>query len=147
MKLLQAEALGLTLDRFRERLGLAEAPQMQVEEFGTYAKFLESGVAVLLTDERISSIYLYADGVDGYTGYSGDLGDLRIDTSKQIVRFLFGVPSVKREMADIELLGTALAWDRYDYDDYSYHFQYDDSGKRLQMLTILSAETLRRLAE
>ena len=35
MKLLQAEALGLTLDRFRERLGLAEAPQMQVEEFGT----------------------------------------------------------------------------------------------------------------
>ena len=112
-----------------------------------YAKFFGSGVAALLVNERVSSIYLYADGVDGYKGYRGDLGKLRIDASKQIVRFLFGQPSLVREDAELKVLGTPLVHDRYDYADFSCHFQYDESGKRLQLMTIMSAYAVNRLGE
>jgi hypothetical protein len=63
----------------------------------------------------------------------------------QTIRFLFGLPSQAREAASSKVLGTFPIYDRYDYDDYSYHFQYDPYGIRLQMLTTMSAEEVRQL--
>ena len=140
MRLLPVEALGRTLDEFRELLGVTEQARIQVEDHGTYAKFLQTGIAVLLKDHRIASIFLYAEGHDGYQAYRGNLGNLRLGASKQTVRFLFGQPSAARETADFEVLGTVPIYDRYDYDEFSYHFQYDEIETRLRMLTIMSSE-------
>lgn len=147
MKLQPVEALGQNLDELRELLGLTERANIQVEENGTYAEFRHTGIAALIVKKRISTIFLYADGVDGYQGYRGDLGKLRINSSKQMVRFLFGQPSVVREDIGLEVLGTPLIHDRYDYAEYSYHFQYDHSGKRLELLTIMSADSVQRLGK
>jgi hypothetical protein len=145
MRFLPVGGLGRSLADLQNLLGITEQPNIEPADQGSYASYSGTGVAVLMKDAKVVSLFLYANGHDGFSGYRGDLGKLRTDSAKQTIRFLFGLPSQAREAASSKVLGTFPIYDRYDYDDYSYHFQYDPYGIRLQMLTTMSAEEVRQL--
>jgi len=139
--------LGKDLDESLKILGLKKrkGAQQVTEDLDEYWTFLSSGAALLLKNGSVSSVFLYADGHDGFTGFQGDTGGLRMNSSKQVVRYKFGNPTQFRDAPADPVLGTVPIYDRYDYDSYSYHFQYDPTGTRMLMMTIMSAEEVRRI--
>lgn len=139
-------ALGGTLDEFRGLLDIQEPGELlSVDDSTDLWTFRRSGIAANLVDGRVSGIFLYSEGYEGFSAYQGDTAGLRLDSSRQIVRFRFGVPSRYRDVPDNPMPGPPAAWDRYDYETCSLHFQYDGTGKWLRMVTIMTAEEVRRI--
>ena len=142
------ETLGKSLDALQEDLDIAEAGELsEADERSEVWVFRESGLVAKTTDDCVTAVVLYSDGYEGFTGYQGDTGGLRLDSSKQIVRFKFGYPTTHMECGLEPGRGTILNFDRYDYDDHSLQFEYDESGKWLRTLTIVSADELRQAKE
>ena len=139
------KALGGSLEELRNLLDISEeGRRISLDGKDELWRFPESGLAAWLVDSRVASVFLYSDSYEGFSEFQGDTGGLRLDTSKQIVRFKFGYPSKHREGATKTVLNTAPNFDRYDYEDCSLHFQYDETGKWLRMMTIMSPDTVAK---
>ncbi len=142
---LPVDALGKSLEELRDYLDLpAGGQRFDISDDTALWSLRGAGVAALLVDGRVNTLFLYSDGYEGFSGYQGETGGLRLDSSKQVVRFKFGYPTMHRESETTEVLGTVPNFDRYDYDDYSLHFQYDEPGTRMTMLSIMSPHEVRR---
>lgn len=141
-----ANVLGKSLQKLRELLDISEAGERtDVDGCDEHWVFRKSGLAAKLTNGHVTSVFLYSDGYEGFAGFQGDTGGIRLDSSKQVIRFKFGYPTRHREGQTAPVLGTVPNFDRYDYEDYSLHFQYDETGARMRMLTILRPDELRRI--
>ncbi|MDJ0916905.1 MAG: hypothetical protein QNJ05_04010 [Woeseiaceae bacterium] len=143
--MLPVHVLGKSLEELREHLDLpAGGQRFDIGDDTVLWSFRSSGVAALLSKGLVNTLFLYSDGYEGFAGYTGETGGLRLDSSKQVVRFKFGFPTTLREGETSEVLGTVPNFDRYDYDDYSLHIQYDETGTRMTMLSIMSPNEVKR---
>ena len=139
------KTLGESLEALRDDLDVTETgEQIVVDERTEIWAFRESGLVAKTVNNRVTTVVLYSDGHNGFAGYQGDTGDLRLDCSKQIVRFKFGYPTAHIEGGLEPGRGNTLYFDRYDYDDHSLQFEYDESGKWLRTLTFVSLDELRQ---
>ena len=145
MTMRPVKILGKSLEALRDNLGIKEAGERAVvDEHSEIWAFQKSGLVAKAVNDCVTAVVLYSDGYKGFAGYQGDTGGLRLDSSKQIVRFKFGYPTIQRERGWDPGRGNTLNFDRYDYEDHSLQFDYDESGKWLRTLTILSSNEVRR---
>lgn len=146
MKLQPVNTLGKSLEELKDHLGISETGELtDVLGDGELWVYRKSGLAARLSDGCVTTVYLYSDGYDGFAGFQGDTGGIRLDSSKQVIRFKLGYPTRHREGEFEPVLGTIPNFDRYDYEDHSLHFQYDEAGKQLRMLTIMSPDVVRHI--
>lgn len=146
MTMRPVKTLGMSLEALKDDLDIAEAGERAVgDEHSEIWAFRESGVVAKAVNGCVTAVVLYSDGYKGFAGYRGETDGLRLDSSKQIVRFKFGYPTIHRERGWEPGRGNTLNFDRYDYEDHSLQFEYDESGKWLRTLTILSPDELRQV--
>ena len=146
MTMLPVAALGKSLTEFRGQLGLSEQGiRTDIDDNTEAWAFRESGVAAKLKNGVVSAIFLYSEGHEGFAEFQGETAGLRLGSSRQVIRYKLGYPSKHQEGATSTVLDTFPNYDRYDYDDYSLHCQYDEAGTRLNMLTVMSPDEVRRI--
>lgn len=68
------------------------------------------------------------------------LEGLSFDSSRENVRLALGKPTVEGAPRRIPGLGDYGAYDRYDYVDWSIHFQYALNSEQIEMVTLMSKE-------
>lgn len=127
---LYSSILGRTLPEILERPPVCffEEPALIEDIAGiTYCSFRRDGLELSFRDQRASSIKLFSAGYDGYEEFQHPIGwDLTFASSRKDVRAVFTEVSASRDQAGTSDLGPIPAWDRFEFEDHSVHFQYSD---------------------
>ena len=82
-------------------------------------------------DGRIRSIFIYTDAVEGVK-----LTDIPFSSTRNRVRELFGLPSKYSEKS-VGPLGSAGAWERYTFDSYTIHIEYENDCDEIKRITFM----------
>lgn len=102
--------------------------------------FYESGVLIFYDNDNsiITSICIYLKEKDNFKKYTGPFAkDMAIYSNKKVVMKKLGLPSQSRTYKN-DILGLPVPdWIRYDYKNYSIHFQFSDSNKKLEKITFM----------
>jgi hypothetical protein len=73
-------------------------------------------------------------------------GLVRFSDSRQELLKQFGKPSLSGQERFDKALGLLGAWDRFDYDDWSLHFQYQPGSVHIKQVTVMTADVARRVS-
>ena len=73
-------------------------------------------------------------------------GLVQFSNSRQDLISQFGKPSLSGEEQVDKYLGPQGAWDRFDYNDWSIHFQYQPGSMHVKRVTVMTAEVARRVS-
>jgi hypothetical protein len=93
---------------------------------------------------RITTAFLYVVGAGEFEPFRGALIEgLTAGSSRADVRARLGPPSRSGEAMGLPPLGRQGAWDRYDGDRLSVHFQYTaDASERIRLVTLMTSDTV-----
>jgi len=98
------------------------------------------GIDVIFSDKLfITAIHLYSGRYLEMNKFEGNLpSKIDFSFSRIKVRQLLGLPDITSGDHMISTLGHNHYWDKYLYDTYSIHLQYDKTQKYIELLTIES---------
>ena len=147
--------LGQSLESPPVRSWLGSLPQVKANildwsDEGEVHRYLESkagGVAIKHSDEgKIEAIFLMSEGRDGFSQYRGDLGCglTFLCSPDQLVR-AFGEPSLHRPAADGLFNQRTGEIMRFDYPEYSIHFQFRADEPGIELITLMTSADVRSL--
>lgn len=103
----------------------------------------QNGIQLRLDrNERIAVIFLYGQPKDGFEPYKGGLvSSLSFSSNQRDIQSALGSPSAVGKPGK-SLLGSHGGWIRYDYSDYSIHFSFGVQGGTIDLVTIMSADSV-----
>ncbi len=104
----------------------------------TYYIYKKKGMNLVFDENLLlSSIQLYPQGVDGYDEYTGEAPHgVTFYTPRAEVRTKLGIPTASGGGEVLPLLGMTKNWDRYDYDTYTLHFEYQVGEESITLITL-----------
>jgi hypothetical protein len=107
-----------------------------------WLSFPEDGFLIRLNSQgRIEAIHIFVVAEEGFRPYAGDLiVGLSSRDGRPAVRQKLGSPTRSGEQFTHDILGPQGAWDRYDSESVSIHFQYVFDGDGLRLVTIMAAD-------
>ena len=135
--------LGLTVDELvarRPDLIVHDDPsEIQVADTSAYLTVPDGEFEVVCNGQRVAdTVFVFRQSplLDGMIGF----GKSRKDVLAQL-----GEPKASGgEMVD-KYLGAQGAWDRFDYSEWSVHFQYCVGSDRVERLTVMTREAAETL--
>jgi len=88
----------------------------------------------------VDTVFVYGPSplLDGVISFSASRRDLLAQ---------FGEPSASGEEKVVKYLGAQGAWDRFDYPEWSLHFQYAAGSDRLKLVTVMTREVAERVSQ
>jgi hypothetical protein len=90
---------------------------------------------------RIEVVFVYLVAEEGFSPFAGTLvGGLTSHAGRAEVRLKLGRPTRSGEAFNHTILGPEGAWDRYDTELVSLHFQYIFKGEGIRRVTIMAAD-------
>jgi hypothetical protein len=95
----------------------------------------------LLADaaDRITTIFLYV-AAEGHQPYRGPLPrGVQPHMTQEEVRGILGAPAFERPARELQYLGRSGPSDRYDYGDYSIHFQYSEAHGGFEVVALMTS--------
>jgi len=102
-----------------------------------YYTIKKQGVSLMFNGkDRLTTIFLYSEGVDGYKQFAGMIphglrfADTRSDVTKKL-----GLPARSGGGVD-SLLGKIPIWDKYHFSVYSLHVSYRPTGT-IDLITLM----------
>lgn len=122
-----------------ERYALtAETPDPDTPDRVTYANPSAGLQLQHGADERVTTVFIHAEGKDGYTQFADPLpGGLSFDHTRDDVRAVLGTPSRFKDPGVGLFVGPHGGWDRYDDDDASLHVEYRLDDGRIELITLM----------
>lgn len=135
--------LGLTIEKLVARwpeLIVHDDPS-EIQEPDTHAYVCHASgefEAVCNSDRVVDTVFVYGPSslLEGIATFSASRGD---------VLARFGEPSAGGQEKVVKHLGARGAWDRFDYPEWSLHFQYAVASDGLQTVTIMTRDVAERL--
>ena len=98
-----------------------------------YFEFADQGIDFTCRDvERISTIFFRA------TGEAAKVFELPTSLTRDEIRDQFGTPSASGEGMVDPVLGTYGPYDRYDYPEYSAHFEFFRDQDKIKLITFMT---------
>jgi hypothetical protein len=93
----------------------------------------------LSVDKVIKTIFIYPihDKLDGF--------DFNARTGRTFIIERMGIPSKSGQEMELPILGRRGGFDRYDYSNYSIHFEYVVGRQDIKMITLMLAEVAHDL--
>ncbi len=102
--------------------------------------FTQNGLEVHCdADENINVIFIFSEE---YEGFKENLFEIPISETSDYVRNYYGMPSKSGDKCRNEFFGDLGAWDRFDKDDYSLHFEYNYNSENINKITIICASVV-----
>lgn len=102
-----------------------------------YFEFKDHGVNFTCRDtEKISTVFFTA------AGEAADFFKLPTSLTRDEVRLQFGPPSASGEGMIDPVLGTYGPYDRYDYPDYSAHFEFFPDREKIKQITLMMSSVV-----
>jgi hypothetical protein len=103
-----------------------------------YLEVPDEGLTVTLNEQlEISTIFLYADGIEGFRQYGKPLpAGLLFSMSRSEVREYLGEPYRSGEPLGTGLMAVRFALDRYESDSAYFHLRYTSGNQQIQLITI-----------
>ncbi|MCZ8216781.1 MAG: hypothetical protein O9262_11105 [Cyclobacteriaceae bacterium] len=94
---------------------------------------------ILSIDKMIRTIFIFPiqDKLDGF--------DFEASKGRSFIIERMGTPSKSGQEMLLPILGTKGGFDRYDYNDYSIHFEYTLGQQRIEKITLMLPEVIRDL--
>jgi hypothetical protein len=90
-------------------------------------------------DNKISTIFLYADH---YNGFDESLLDAPFSLSRRQVRERLGTPSKSGPRLNHPILGESGEWDRFAKSGYSIRVQYRTDADSIKKITLMRADVV-----
>lgn len=92
-----------------------------------YYKFYHSGIEMGFRKNCLSHIQFYFNNEDGYSPFTGNfIPGIKGGMDRAYITKLLGKPTLAGEGKVDMLLGWINGWSKYDYGNYSVHFQYTE---------------------
>jgi hypothetical protein len=106
--------------------------------------FPESGIEIMLRvdmgsqEATVSAVHLFAEGYEGHHEYPGELlQSIRFGNDRRSIAERLGNPTESDGgQYSPELKKVVPPWDRFQFDDCSIRFQFNDA-KRLELVSLL----------
>ena len=137
--------LGLTIGQLlalRPELTIHdERAEIQEPDTYAYASHPDGEFEAVCNSARVvDTVFVYRSSplLDGIISFSA---------SRRDVLAQFGEPSASGEEKVVKYLGAQGAWDRFDYPEWSLHFQYVVGSDRLELVTAMSPEVGARVSQ
>lgn len=104
----------------------------------SYLELPATGISFVLSDDdQVTTIHLYAGGLDGYAQYGGSVPfGLSFAMARDAVRLLLGKPERVVDPMTDPLLGKMMARDIYALGEYSVSIEYVPSMKEISLVSI-----------
>jgi len=137
--------LGLTVEQMvaqRPELIVHDDPtEIQEPDTHAYATHPDGEFEVVFNSARV------ADTVFVYRQSSLLEGRISFSASRKDVLAQFGKPAASGDEKTVNFLGAQGAWDRFDYPEWSLHFQYVVGGDHLKLVTFMTREVAERVSQ
>jgi hypothetical protein len=115
--------------------------EIQVSDTSAYVTHPDGEFEIVCNGNGVAdTIFVFRETplLDGIVGFG--------KPRKEILAQL-GVPSASGEEKVVKYLGAQGAWDRFDYSEWSIHFQFMVGSDRLEKLTVMTREIATSLGE
>jgi hypothetical protein len=115
--------------------------EIQVPDTYAYVTHPDGEFEVVCNSARVvDTVFVYRQSplLDGIIGFG--------KSRKDILAHL-GTPTASGAEVVDRYLGAQGAWDRFDYSEWSMHFQYMVGGDRLGRVTVMTREVAERLGQ
>lgn len=121
------------VEEFEADEGLPPRYYLSAESEGIQIQHSESG--------RVQVIFLYGEGESGFSQYRGPLiAGLTFNSSSSEIRKALGEPKFYAPPQTVPGLGSYGESLRYNFPEYSVHFQMKDNGRGLALVTVMAPE-------
>jgi hypothetical protein len=126
-----------------ERLQSSTEPDMEEgEPVRSHLSSPAGGFEFTHTLGRINTLFVYVRPAGGNAAFRGTLiHGLSARSTRADVRTKLGTPSRSGDAQTITLLGRFGAHDRFDSKDLCVHFQYTEPDERIEVITVMTADT------
>jgi len=84
--------------------------------------------------DKVSSIFIYSDES---RRYCEGVEDLKMTSSREEVRAVFGAPSNSGEGLNYPVLGEYGAWDRFSREGFAIHIEYRVNSDVISKVTLM----------
>ena len=102
--------------------------------------FEENGLEIHCDeDDEINIIFLFSEE---YEGFKEELFELSLSKTSLQVRDYYGNPSKSGEKCTNSFFGDMGAWDRFDKEGYSLHFEYSFDSENINKVTLMSSSVV-----
>jgi hypothetical protein len=137
--------LGLTVEQLvamRPELIVHDDPvEIQEPDIHAYAAHPDGEFEAVFNSARVvDTVFVYRQSplLEGIIPFSA---------SRKDVLAQFGEPSARGDDKVVKYLGAQGAWDRFDYPEWSLHFQYAVGSDRLKLVTVMTREVAQRVSQ
>lgn len=105
-----------------------------------YLTSIENDMSIVFdTKLNVTSVQFFSGNQDDYAKFNHELmKNIDFDMSRDEIRTKFGNPDKSGEGYHHKILGYRPGWDKFYFDKYSLHMQYDDEFGSIKILTIAS---------
>ncbi len=103
---------------------------------GAYWEAPDAGIALLVDNGIVESIFLHAEGKDGFAQYQGHLPEcITFRLSRERVRASLGAPDKASGPVDVAGLSHG-GWDRFEVTTGVVHLTYAEGGWSISLITL-----------
>jgi hypothetical protein len=107
-----------------------------------YLSSYKGGYVLTHVRGRISAAHLFLTPANDYRPFDGALlSGLSRRSTRGEVQHRLGKPSRSAEARTVRILGRQGPWDRYDGEHVCIHFQYAEHDDRIQLITVMAADS------
>lgn len=137
------QTIGLNLDdgeiqSLFQKIG--EKPNIELDEEVLFYEFKKTGLSFLFDETKaLTAIHIFGENKDQFLAYSGELPEgISFKNSKTEILEKLGKPS-QQGGGETSLLGGKVSpWIKYLFPQYQLHLQFDESLKRVVLVTLMS---------
>jgi len=119
---------------------IGEKPHIEPDDEVVFYEFKKTGVSFLFDETKtLTAIHIFGENKDQFLAYSGELPEgISFKNSKTEILEKLGKPS-QQGGGETSLLGGKVSpWIKYLFPQYQLHLQFDESLKRVVLVTLMS---------
>lgn len=121
---------------------MGEKPNIEPDDEVLFYEFKKNGVSFLFDETKIlTAIHIFGENKDQFLAYTSELPEqISFKNSKAEILEKLGKPSLQGGGEPSLLGGKVPPWIKYLFPHYQLHLQFDESLKKIALVTLMSPD-------